>query len=161
MVISFHNERGVFRFLRRLAGMDAREQTGCIDGLLSSPEFALALAKERARVDRGGPGFCMLALEIEAAPESAAFREAAEHLAALLRKRTRLIDTKGWFGERVAVIFPQTAANRVAIIWPPIKEALDRALESGDRVHLAAPAVRCEVYAYPCDGEGKALNGNE
>jgi hypothetical protein len=151
----------VFRFLRRMAGGSPQKDWRTVDGLLPGPEFALALAKERARVDRGGPGFCMLALAIDLAPENVDYQNAVCILSALLQERTRLIDTKGWFGERVAVIFPQTPAGRVAHIWPPIKEALDQQLDSGGPEPFQLPEVRCEVYAYPCEGESSALDGNE
>ena len=147
----------MFAFLRRLAGVELREFNQRVDGLLSAPEFAVALAKERARTDRGGAGFSMLALAIGAPVDSPAFQESAWILASLLLERTRLIDTKGWFGVRVAVIFPQTPADRIQHIWTPIKEAFDTRLNSTGLEHLQRPDIRCEVFAYPCENTLSAL----
>lgn len=148
-------------FLRRMTGTGQREDAVHIDGLLSTTDFKEVLQKERARTDRGGPGFSMLALAIDAPVDSAPFRETAWILASLLLERTRFIDTKGWYGEQVAVIFPQTPAARIQNIWPPIKEALDKRLESASSEHIRLPEIRCEVFAYPCEGERSALDADD
>lgn len=149
----------MFGIFRRGIAWKRRRARQSIEGLLSSEAFEEQLRKERARTDRGGGPLSLLALRIEAPPDSDAFLQAAWVLAALLSKRTRIIDTKGWFGERIGVIFPNTPSANVAYIWPPIKEAFDQRAHSASAERAPLPEVTYEVYAYPGEGLTDAPRG--
>ena len=124
-----------------------------VEGLLSSDAFEEQLMKERARTDRGGGPFTVLALKIDAEPDSEAFIQAAWVLVALLKDRTRLTDTKGWFGDRIGVILPNTTCDKVIHVWPPIQEAFDKRARTESTERVTIPRVSYEVYAYPSDGQ--------
>lgn len=147
----------MFRFVRKGAGRRKTTVRRAIEGLLSPEAFQEQLTKERARTDRGGGPFSLLALKIEAAPDSEAFLQAAWVLSTLLNQRTRICDTKGWFGDSVGVILPNTTSDKVAYVWPPIKEAFDKRARTESTERVTLPKVTFEVYAYPSDGPGTAL----
>ncbi|HNR32951.1 MAG TPA: hypothetical protein PKI11_18810 [Candidatus Hydrogenedentes bacterium] len=139
----------MFAFLRRGIAWRRGNARRSIEGLWSSEAFEQQLRKERARTDRGAGSFTLLALRIDAPPDSEAFLQAAWVLSALLNQRTRFIDTKGWFGDRIGVIFPNTPSASVVHIWPPIKEAFDQRSHSASAERSPLPTVTFEVYAYP------------
>lgn len=144
----------MFRFVRKGAGRRKVSARRSIEGLLSPEAFQEQLTKERARTDRGGGPFSLLALKIEAEPDSERFLQAAWVLATLLNERTRICDTKGWYGDCVGVILPNTASEKVAHVWPPIKEAFDKRARTESTERVTLPKVTFEVYAYPSDGPG-------
>ncbi len=146
-----------FSWLPRLFRGTQNTHPEHIDGLLAEDAFAECLRKERARVDRGGPGFTVLALEIDAPAGAEGFTQAARVLAALLSERTRFIDTKGWYGACIGVILPNTPPDQVGHIWPPIKQAFEKRLQSESLEEVQLPDVHSEVYAYPCDDESRRL----
>jgi len=146
----------VLRMFRRCFVWKRRRTRQSVEGLLSAEAFDEQLRKERARTDRGCGPFSLLALQIEAPPDSEAFLQAAWVLAALLRTRTRIIDIRGWFGDRIGVIFPNTPSANVACIWPPIKEAFDQRAHSASAERAPLPEVTYEVFAYPREGLGDA-----
>ncbi|MFP4501122.1 MAG: hypothetical protein ACLFTT_08995 [Candidatus Hydrogenedentota bacterium] len=146
-----------FSWLPRLVRGLRKTRTEHSGGLLPADAFEECLRKERARVDRGGPPFSVLALRIDARPGSKSFLQAVAILAALLNERTRFIDTKGWYGDRIGVILPNTPADRVRHIWPPLKAAFDKRLQSESLEEIQLPEVHSEVYIYPCDDESRRL----
>lgn len=136
---------------RRLVLRKTARRRRAIEGLLAPDLFAEQLAKERARTDRGAGAFSVLVLHVAVPSDSDGYLQAAWVLSALLNQRTRFTDTKGWFGDSIAVIFPHTPADKVAHIWPPIKEAFDQRVRSSSTERLALPEVTYEVLAYPGD----------
>lgn len=147
----------VFRFLRKGTWRRKSSDRRSIEGLLAPEVFQEQLSKERARTDRGGGPFSLLALKIEAEPDSEAFLQAAWVLSTLLSQRTRVCDTRGWFGDQVGVILPNTTGDKVAFVWPPIKEAFDKRARTESTERVTLPEVTFEVYAYPSDGPSAAL----
>jgi lipopolysaccharide/colanic/teichoic acid biosynthesis glycosyltransferase len=101
--------------------------------------FRRALERERARTDRSGEGFSLLAFTI---PDGTAGRIAAARLARILKRRLRATDQAGWLdGRRIGVVLPAT---------PP-----GGAWRVADDVCRLFPAGRtppaCDVYYYPSD----------
>lgn len=129
-----------------------------IEGLLSFEAFDEQLLKERARSDRSGGAFCLLVIDIPLPRNTAAYQKAAWVLASVLHDRTRIIDTKGWFGERVAVILPNTAPVHIGKIWNNIQEIFAARMGAQTNNGANPPNIAYEVYAYPSDGKSKTLH---
>lgn len=107
------------------------------DGLNSKDEFHVILKRERARSDRNGHGFSVVAFRAGCEDGDNAF---AECLKGVLLQRQRATDEIGWLDEkRIGVLLYNT----------PPEGAWDYA--SHVRAALAAkgPAPECSVYAYP------------
>ncbi len=142
--------------LRRPATPEDALRTDGIGVLLDSAAFRDALNKERARCDRGGAPFTLMKFELDVPRGSAAHARCAEILAAVLKKRTRLIDAKGWFSECVAVILTNTEPSQTGKIWRAIRDAFQQHVAARDG--LAAPSsvtLAHEVYSYP-DAPGRS-----
>lgn len=129
-----------------------------IEGLLSPEAFDEHLLKERARSDRNGSVFCLLTVDIPLPRNTAAYQKAAWVLASVLHDRTRIIDTKGWFGDRVAVILPNTAPVHIGKIWNNIQEIFAARMGAQTNHGANPPDIAYEVYTYPSDGKSKTLH---
>jgi len=152
-----NNGTFVSRIWERIRGNGAR-QGAFIEGLLSERSFEEQLLKERARSDRGGGTFCMVVIDIPLPRGSTAHQQAAWVLASALHDRTRIIDTKGWFGDRVAVILPNTAPGHVGKIWNDIRQLFQKRVQPRDADSPLKINLTHEIYVYPSDGAGKALH---
>jgi len=74
-------------------------------------------------------------------------------------ERTRVIDSKGWFGERLGVLMPQTTADQAQIVWSNIEEAFQkRQRSSSGLAGLSLAALKSEIYTYPSDGKHHGLS---
>ena len=77
-------------------------------GLPCVKRFRKTLARERARAERLGDGFSLLALGVN---DWRSGRPTLAHLARVLRRRLRMTDEAGWLDERrLGVILPGTPA---------------------------------------------------
>lgn len=135
-----------------------RREAFLIEGLLSPEAFDEQLLKERARSDRSASVFCLLVVDIVLPRNSPPYQKAAWMLASVLHDRTRIIDTKGWFGERVAVILPNTAPVHVGKIWNNIQEVFAARMAVQKNDGAASPEITYEVYTYPSDGKSKDMH---
>lgn len=107
--------------------------------LHSDVEFRRLLARERARSDRTGERFALLAFE---AREADSQRSTFRRLAMVLRDRLRITDDAGWLDERrIGALLPCTPAEGA---W---KVADDVCL----RFPLDELPPLCTVYLYPHD----------
>jgi len=112
-------------------------------------QLAWVIQRERARSDRNGQPFCLLALMLRADAQSS---EAVERLVAICRARLRVTDEFGWLeNDTLAIVLPETPA---AGAW---KVADDLCVSMPD--HLEPPA--CRVYFYPRGGEQLADDREE
>jgi len=82
--------------------------------LPSRGQFLRMLHRERARADRTGSQFSLLALGVDRGPareRSWQSRATLRHLLRLLQRRLRLTDDVGWLdGRHLGVILPDTPA---------------------------------------------------
>jgi hypothetical protein len=143
-------------FRRLVSGSETPLDTE-IDGLLSSEAFEEQLVKERARADRSGASLTLLAFSIETPNNGVTKQKALRILASVLVERTRISDTKGWFGDRLGVILPDTSGAQTTSISHPIQETFNKRVHSklGGRGPL--PEVTHEVYVYPGEGNKAGL----
>lgn len=146
----------VFGFVRQLSRDTAGKPGLSIEGLLDADAFERELVKERARVDRGGPPFTLLAIEIRLDPQTEEYAQAAWVLGAVLLERTRIVDTKGWFRRRVGVILPGAKADNITKIWSQIESDFKR--RSRVRTTAADEILNIEVFVYPSDGKHSVLH---
>jgi len=114
--------------------------------LPSRGQFLRMLHRERARADRTGSQFSLLALGVDRGPpreRSWQSRATLRHLLRLLQRRLRLTDDVGWLdGRHLGVILPDTPAWGA---WALV-----------DDLYLALPTdiplFECKVYVYPAEG---------
>lgn len=147
----------VSRIWEKIGGNGARHDA-FIEGLLSERSFEEQLLKERARSDRGGGTFCIVVINIPLPHGSTAHQQAAWVLASALHDRTRIIDTKGWFGDRVAVILPNTAPGHVGKIWNDIDRLFQKRVQARGAGSDLNINLTHEIFVYPSDHAGKSLH---
>lgn len=151
--------RGVFGFVRNLSREAGDASSTSIEGLLAPAEFEQELVKERCRVDRGGPPFALLSIDLKLDRDSEAYAQAAWVLAAVLNERTRIIDTKGWFRGRIGVILPGTSSEHIPKICAQFETAYRRRSRARTVAGKeASPALEYEVFVYPNDGKHSVLH---
>jgi lipopolysaccharide/colanic/teichoic acid biosynthesis glycosyltransferase len=122
--------------LRRVVRPGAQES---LTGLLEPAPFRRLMERERARADRGGDHFALLALT-----PSGHRAEDMGCLVRILKARLRSGDDVGWLEDRsIGVLLPTTAAPGA---W---KVAKDVCL----RLPANVPPPTCTVYAYPPDSD--------
>ena len=121
-----------------------RDSSGeaALRGLPCVKRFRKTLARERARAERLGDGFSLLALGVN---DWRSGRPTLTHLARVLRRRLRMTDEAGWLDERrLGVILPGTPAWGA---WT-VADDLCRTFPAD------VPLPECKVYTYPLDGAG-------
>ncbi len=118
-------------------------------GFLSQDDFADQLIKERARADRAGASFTLLAFDVETPPGLNGKAEAMEILASILAKRARVTDTKGWFGNRLGIILPNTPTENADNVVRPIQEQFKKTVVSNSPHASKAPKIAYQAYEYP------------
>ena len=143
------------RSFRRILKGNRDSRNGDISGLLSHEAFERELLKERARADRADTFFTVLALRIE--DTGHATPQAVDVLVSVLEERTRITDTRGWFGAHVGVILPCTPADHVASVWYPIQNVFSKRMHSKMAGREPVPKVHYEAYSYPSNGRKRAL----
>lgn len=158
--MSQQNDRnsGLLAGLRGIIGRKTSTTVEVVEGLLSPAAFEQALTKERSRTDRGGASFVMLLITVCAPRESESFRQTSRLAGEVLVERTRNIDTKGWYGDRLGVVLPQTLADQAQIVWQHIDEAYRKKLRASSESQVALAALKSEIYTYPSDGKHHALS---
>ncbi len=121
-------------------------------GFLSRDDFADQLIKERARADRAGASFTLLAFDVETPPGLNGKAEAMEILASILVKRARLTDTKGWFGNRLGIILPNTGTENANNVVQPIQELFKKTAVANSPHASTTPKIAYQAYEYPTNG---------
>jgi lipopolysaccharide/colanic/teichoic acid biosynthesis glycosyltransferase len=107
------------------------------DGLNSKDEFHVILKRERARSDRNGQGFSVVAFRAGCQDANNAF---AECLKSVLLQRVRMTDEIGWLDEqRIGVLLCNT----------PTEGAWDYASHVQAALAAEGPVPECTVYTYP------------
>ena len=119
--------------LRRLV-LRANHQPQC--DLLSLCEFRQSIARERARSDRTGDRFCLLAV---APAATSPIPDFYLELSAVLRQRLRLTDEAGWLDQhRVGMVLPATSPRGAWKLAADVCQQLN-----------ADHEPTCRVYCYP------------
>lgn len=153
---SASSANSVLGFVRNLSRDTANKDPLSIEGLLDYQAFQKELVKERCRVDRGGSPFVLLAIGINSPRTTPEFAQAAWVLSAVLTERTRIIDSKGWFGDRIGVILPGANAEHLPKICAQFEAQFKR--RTHPRGTAAPPALEFEIFVYPNDGKHSALH---
>jgi len=107
--------------------------------IYSQEEFRSILERERARSDRSGQRFSVVAFEV-GNPETNGV--CTERLAQVLSKRLRLTDAVGWFDQQHIGVF---------LYNTPSEGAWRFANDIRQVVADAGPPFECTVYVYPKD----------
>lgn len=147
----------MFAFFQRWQGQGAGASGDLPEGLLARERFEEQLLIERARADRAGASFSLLTFRVAATPDLEAREVAGRVLAHVLLKRTRTIDTKGVYGEGLALIMPYTPSSKVDTVWDNVNDSYKRRVVAELGGRLPAPALACEVYAYPSNERTRAF----
>lgn len=149
---------GILSFLRFRAN-DLRQPA--LSGLLSSTDFERALLRERARSDRTGSTFLLLALKVDPSVTQWERDEPTIHtLAQVVRQRCRISDVAGWYraeNPQIGLILPATpvhAAHSLVQAIETIFRARTRRRTPPDR---PLPEIACEVFEYPSDWDVQNL----
>ncbi|MCC6795126.1 MAG: hypothetical protein IT366_08400 [Candidatus Hydrogenedentes bacterium] len=92
----------------------------------------------------------MIAFTIEEAENEVDCARAQRALTVALMQRTRACDTKGWLGERIAVILPYTTVAGARGLVQKIDALFyENYQESGSAAGNAS--LSCAMYEYPAD----------
>jgi hypothetical protein len=149
----------VLGLVRNLSRDSGERSALSIEGLLEPPAFEQELVKERARVDRGGPPFTLLAIDLELDRASEEYAQAIWVLAAVLNERTRILDTKGWFQGRIGVILPGASSTEIPKICAQFDTSFKRrSRPRGLSGKAELPVLKYEVFVYPSDGKHSVLH---
>lgn len=140
---------------RQNAGSGGSEELP--EGMLSRDRFEEQLLIERARADRAGASFSLLTFRVAAVADAEARQVARRVLAHVLMKRTRTIDTKGIYGEGLALIMPYTPSSKVDTVWDNVNDSYKRRVVAELGGRLPVPELACEVYAYPSNERTRAF----
>lgn len=139
----------MFSFFQKWQSQEAEPGDGRPEGLLSPVRFEEQLLLERARADRAGASFSLLTFQILASEDAEANGVAERVLAHVLAKQSRVIDTKGFYRDNLALIMPYTPSSKAEVVWSKIQDSYKRRVVAELGGRLPAPDVQCEVYAYP------------
>jgi hypothetical protein len=102
-------------------------------GICSEEEFHFILGREKARADRNGHGFSLVAIEVQS-PADLPFL--TEHLL----KRIRTTDEIGWFADNTLGVFLYNTSALGA--WQFVNNS---SKNTGDDFSIS----ECSVYSYP------------
>ncbi len=132
--------RWLTKWLPKRSEEDALRSLPCVK------KFRRTLARERARAERLGDGFSLLALGVN---DWRSGQPTLAHLARTVRRRLRVTDDVGWLdGRRLGVILPGTPAWGA---WT-VADDLCRTFPAD------VPLPECKVYSYPADWMGSEEN---
>jgi len=154
-----NGRQGILSFL----GVGAKGlRQPAISGFLSSRDFERALLRERARSDRTGSHFLLLALKVVHSDiQSERDEETIHTLAQAVRERCRISDVAGWYraeNEAIGLILPsspqEAAASLVHAIEAIFRERTRRRIPPDHPL----PEIACEVYSYPSDLDAQNLD---
>ena len=122
---------------RWLPWLPDRSGQAALRRLPCAKKFRKTLARERARAERLGDGFSLLALGVN---DWRSGQATLVHLARTVRRRLRMTDEAGWLDERrLGVILPGTPAWGA---WT-VADDLCRTFPAN------VPLPECKVYSYP------------
>jgi len=97
---------GLSIFLAHVNQFIRMRQTKALQNVHSAERFRVILERERARADRNGHQFSVVAFDIDSPEVNNAN---AKQLASILLKRIRFTDELGWFdNHRIAALLPET-----------------------------------------------------
>lgn len=133
------------RFWSGIAPLTPRVKALFPDEIQAAPVFLKTIERERARCDRNGQTFSVLSYEMI---DESGTEQAGEDFCAFLVKRTRAMDTLGWFDERhLAVLLPETPPTGAQVVALAVAEAF-----------AFSPAFpQCRIFSYPA-AEAPGIN---
>lgn len=116
---------------------------------LGDDAFSRQIAIEQSRSDRFGIPFVVMRFNVS--PEIFDYQtKALQVLASVLHDRSRLIDTKGWFDNQLAIILPGADQTNAAIVWKAFLDLfLQRFSLDGRSVAVVSEPFICELFIYP------------
>jgi len=147
----------LYSFFQKKQSQEGEADFGAPEGFLKAAQFAEQLLIERARADRAGAKFSMLALHIGAPKVSSEYPVAERVLAHVLNKVSRVIDTKGVYRDGLALIMPYTPSDKATVVWTKIQDSYQRRIGAEMGSGQTAPEIQCEVYAYPSSDSSPPL----
>lgn len=136
---------------RRLVRGDIAARTQEIEGLLPADAFEEQLVLERARADRAGYSFVLVVFSFDYAPLPRDSALATRLLASVLFQRTRISDTKGWYKDHIAVIFPYTSRRDAPHVLQPIEEMFRQKVLESTPAAIPMLSLRYTLSEYPDD----------
>lgn len=118
--------------------------------LLPAGAFERQLAIERSRTERSRFIFTIVVFSIESTANEVEHARALKALGSVLVERTRMCDTKGWLGERLAVILPYTTVANARVLVQTIDALFHERTEQSSQ-QTTSPSLSCAIYEYPAD----------
>lgn len=113
-------------------------QKSALEGLLDEKEFAGLLERERARADRSGEQFALLAFWSGGLKNG---RAVLAEVAAILDRRLRSTDEAGWLDRRrIGAMLPSTPSEGARILADDVLARLPEGV----------PRPSCQIFCYPC-----------
>lgn len=126
---------------------------------MSEADFALCLAKERARAERDGTKFLLVVIELDAGREGARQAQALAALDAVLGERTRLQDTRGRYKGKVGLILTGAAPDMLLAFWAEVEHRFRLGWRKKQGQQLPFPRLSYEAYVYPGDSQTSVNTG--
>jgi hypothetical protein len=131
------------------------------EGLLNSVDFERALLRERARSDRTGSQFLLLALKVVHLDTRWKRDEETMHtLAQAVRQRCRISDVAGWYrseNKQIGLILPATPRDAAHFLVRAIEAIFHRRARRRTPPDRLLPEIVCDVYSYPGDLDAQCL----
>jgi hypothetical protein len=106
---------------------------------------------ERARTERSRFIFTMVAFTVEATENDVDRARAERALSSALTKRTRTCDTKGWLGDRIAVILPYTTVAGARGLVQKLDAYFHEIYQEAGSASAGDASLSCAMYEYPAD----------
>ncbi len=93
----------------------------------------------------------MVAFSVESAENEVDQARAERALCAVLSERTRICDTKGWLGKRLAVILPYTTVAGARGLVQTLDTLFHEQYEESSQTRTTGASLSCSIYEYPAD----------
>jgi lipopolysaccharide/colanic/teichoic acid biosynthesis glycosyltransferase len=123
------------KLLGHLGPLIHRNELRARISIRSAEEFRAILSRERARANRNGHEFSLVAFDLVDANRNSV---RARRLVHVLSHRVRATDKIGWFGERcIGVVLPYTASDVARKVLHDVCQI------------IGTGALSCSVYTYP------------
>lgn len=130
---------------------NAAPSSASTNELLATAAFERQLAVERSRTERSRFIFTVVVFSVESTGNEVEHARALKVLGGVLSERTRMCDTKGWLGERLALILPYTSVANARSLVHTLDALFHERIEQSSQQGPVAPSLSCAIYEYPAD----------
>lgn len=120
-----------------------------VEGLMSRAAFEHVLECERARADRSEVPFTLLVIDVAMPRAREEYGQSLALLATVLKRRLRVCDSFGWYGNRIGAMLVGAKEEHVARIWKDIQTAFVEEAHAELSRRLPLPELNLRVYTYP------------